>query len=333
MSIGKLSRLLLVIVVCLSVSGFQCGFGGSDSGNNKEGRGWRVWIRTEPCPGRFDWLSVSKEQPGGGTTKGLGTFWLYDNYLPRQGCTETEPFGCTFAEATALMEKLRGDKKFLDFCCKDYSVAKNTQTGEMTVVLGKYGNAGFGWETVKGDLCCEEAEALAGKTGACSGSTHIGNENTGNSNCPKEYNVYEETRTGKRFAAKGRFTTSEMRLVKGDLCCKEAEDLAGTPGMCSGKTSGGTTKDGVSGWSEMQEASINQGDGQLLTFYPGTTPEQCRADCDKNPQCVAFTLIKAGAYNAGDPPMCYLVSEAKKLTPSSCCITAVKNGVGNADKR
>lgn len=77
-------------------------------------------------------------------------------------------------------------------------------------------------------------------------------------------------------------------------------------------------------WEPIQQASINQGDGQLLTYYGGTTPEQCQADCDKNPKCKAFTFIRPGAYSPNDPPMCYLVSEVKKLTPSSCCITAIK---------
>jgi hypothetical protein len=77
-------------------------------------------------------------------------------------------------------------------------------------------------------------------------------------------------------------------------------------------------------WGPMQQASINQGDGQLLTYYGGTTPEQCQSDCDKNPQCKAFTFIRPGAYSPHDPPMCYLTSEVQRLTPSSCCITAIK---------
>jgi hypothetical protein len=140
----------------------------------QESRGWRVWIRTEPCAGRFDWLSVAKERGGAGTGKGMGTYVLYDAYLPLPSglkpCLESEPFGCTFAEATALMEALRGHPRFFDFCCKEYSVWENTQTRKRTVVLGKFGNPGLGWRFVKGDLCCEQAEELAGIPGACSGT-------------------------------------------------------------------------------------------------------------------------------------------------------------------
>jgi hypothetical protein len=77
------------------------------------------------------------------------------------------------------------------------------------------------------------------------------------------------------------------------------------------------------GWGPRNDqASINE--GERLTYYPGTTPKQCQADCDVNPRCRAFTYIRAGAYNPSDPPMCYLMSEAKNLTSSPCCISAIK---------
>lgn len=227
--------------------------------SDQQSKGWRVWVRTKPCSGRFDWLAVGKEAPppqGGG----LSEYTPYEIILGRapsgfKDCLNSDPsLGCTFAEANELMEVLRGNDKFFSYCCRDYSVWKDTQTGKMYVALVRTGTPGSGQEFVKGDLCCEEAEKLAG-----------------------------------------------------------------TPGACSKKT------DGYSGWSEIKEATINQGDGKTLTSYQGTTPEQCQADCDKNPFCVAFTLIKRGAYSPNDPPMCYLMSDAKKLTPSSCCISAVKN--------
>lgn len=70
------------------------------------------------------------------------------------------------------------------------------------------------------------------------------------------------------------------------------------------------------------QAGINE--GERLTYYQGTTPEQCQADCDGNPRCKAYTYIRAGHYNPNDPPMCYLMSEAQKLSPSPCCISAIK---------
>ncbi len=68
-------------------------------------------------------------------------------------------------------------------------------------------------------------------------------------------------------------------------------------------------------------ASLN---GERLTFYRGTTHEQCKADCDENPKCAGFGLVRAGFYNANDPPMCYLLSKVTSSTPSDCCISAIK---------
>lgn len=167
-------------IITLAVGIFlltACGiFSPPDNGSqNTSGVGWRVWIRTEPCAGRFDWLSVAKEKGGAGTGSGLASFVLYDTYLPTPGgfksCALPEPDGCTFAEATALMEALRPHPRLSDFCCRDYSVWRNNSTGKMAVVLGKHSTGGFDFPFfVQGNLCCEEAEALAGIPGACSGS-------------------------------------------------------------------------------------------------------------------------------------------------------------------
>ena len=69
-------------------------------------------------------------------------------------------------------------------------------------------------------------------------------------------------------------------------------------------------------------ASMN---GENLTYYPVTTPEQCQADCAKNDKCKGFTFIRAGAYNPNDSAMCYLVSYVKEMVTHACCISAVKN--------
>ncbi|MBV9210682.1 MAG: hypothetical protein JOZ52_08640 [Acidobacteria bacterium] len=77
------------------------------------------------------------------------------------------------------------------------------------------------------------------------------------------------------------------------------------------------------GWGPRNDAaSLN---GVNLTYYPGTTPEQCQADCDSNQQCKGYTFIRAGAYNAGDSAMCYLAAEVTEMVTSQpCCISAVK---------
>lgn len=126
---------------------------------------WKVWVKTSPCSGRVDWISVAKENPTGG-----GNFFYPANFIfPGTSCTT---FGCTFAEATATANTLRSSSEFFRYCCRDYSVWENLQTGKRSVVVGKFGTASpvNGWSIVKSDLCCEEAEALAGIPGACTGS-------------------------------------------------------------------------------------------------------------------------------------------------------------------
>ncbi len=75
-------------------------------------------------------------------------------------------------------------------------------------------------------------------------------------------------------------------------------------------------------WNERKDAASLAGEN--LTYYPGTTPEQCQSDCGKNQKCKGFTFIRKGAYNPGDPPMCYQLSVVTEARPHSCCISAVK---------
>lgn len=76
------------------------------------------------------------------------------------------------------------------------------------------------------------------------------------------------------------------------------------------------------GWEPRNDtASLT---GENLTYYPGTTPEQCQADCDKNSRCRGFTFIRAGAYNPNDSAMCYQASVVTGMVTHPCCISAVK---------
>jgi len=82
-----------------------------------------------------------------------------------------------------------------------------------------------------------------------------------------------------------------------------------------------TNSDGGIGWKMDYNASL---DGERLTYYRGTTAEQCQADCAANPNCKGFALIRAGAYNPSDPPMCYLLSKVTGSTASTCCISGIR---------
>ncbi len=133
-------------------------------------KGWKVWVKTSPCSGsRIDWIGVAQQNP---TEGGGGSFWfLADQIVSPLNCTIPSNNSCTFAEANAVANSVRTSNKFFDYCCRDSSVWENTSTGELSVVKGKFGTPGIGWRFVKGDLCCEEAEKLSGKTGLCGGTS------------------------------------------------------------------------------------------------------------------------------------------------------------------
>lgn len=134
--------------------------------------GWHVWVKTSPCSGgRTDWVSVATENP---TYGGGGSYWEYgDIIIPQVACGSLDD-SCTFEAANATAALIRASSRFSSYCCRDYSVWQNIQSREMSVVKGM-GTAGFGWQFVKGQMCCEEAEELTGKKGLCSGMPTGGN--------------------------------------------------------------------------------------------------------------------------------------------------------------
>jgi hypothetical protein len=186
--ISKLSSLLMVIVVSLSVSGFRCDLGGGDGGSGGGAdTGWKVWIKKSPCSGgRTDWVSVAKRNP---TEGGGGGFWvLADEIITPMNCTTITNETCTFAAANKTADIIRASDRFSNYCCKDYYVWKYTPTGEMSVVKGT-GSAGFGWDNVGGPFCCEEAEKMTGKTGLCGGT--VGGGKTGFIGCYKDTPAFD----------------------------------------------------------------------------------------------------------------------------------------------
>lgn len=75
-------------------------------------------------------------------------------------------------------------------------------------------------------------------------------------------------------------------------------------------------------WKERNDSASLAGEN--LTYYPGTTPEECQSDCEKDKKCKGYTFIRKGAYNPQDPPMCYLASVVTGEAFHKCCISAVK---------
>lgn len=72
------------------------------------------------------------------------------------------------------------------------------------------------------------------------------------------------------------------------------------------------------GWTFNDQLATN------LTYYRSASAAACRADCENNPKCMGYSWIKPAGYQAGDPPMCYLLSSWTGLVKHRCCISAVK---------
>ena len=129
----------------------------------QQDRVYKVYMKTSQCSGRYDWISVAKEDP---TPYGLSFHQLAGTVCDN---------GCTFEEAMRVAETRRFQNDFFNYCCRDYSVWYKNKLGgtrEYIIVLGKF-FTGEGYFFERGDLCCEEAEALAGIPGACSGRAQI----------------------------------------------------------------------------------------------------------------------------------------------------------------
>jgi hypothetical protein len=54
-------------------------------------------------------------------------------------------------------------------------------------------------------------------------------------------------------------------------------------------------------------------------------PGACEADCAREAACAAYTYIRPGGYNAGDPPVCYLFSQAGYTVNNDCCTSGERS--------
>lgn len=82
------------------------------------------------------------------------------------------------------------------------------------------------------------------------------------------------------------------------------------------------------GWSEDAQSSL---EGVYLSTYGAASADRCKADCAANASCRAFTFVRAGHPNPGDPSMCYLMSSVIRFVPSPCCNSGVKGGRDTGD--
>jgi hypothetical protein len=64
--------------------------------------------------------------------------------------------------------------------------------------------------------------------------------------------------------------------------------------------------------------------GQDLRQTPAADPAQCKAACDGDAGCAAWTWVKPGWQ--GPSARCYLKSGVPQAVPATCCTSGVKGG-------
>lgn len=147
-TVGLTSFLFILSFLAVTLRVGNAAWSGSAGRGESQNEKWYVWMKTSPCSGRTDWVSIAKENPTGGGN----AFQIFpgSHWWP------------TFAAAMTEANTLRTSPLFSSYCCREYSVWQNMETRKFSVVVGKFGNPGPGWRFIKGELCCEEAFAQAG---------------------------------------------------------------------------------------------------------------------------------------------------------------------------
>ncbi len=64
--------------------------------------------------------------------------------------------------------------------------------------------------------------------------------------------------------------------------------------------------------------------GAILRFYGSPSAQACRSDCEHDKACQAYTWVRPGGYQPGDPPVCYLMQSYQAGTRHPCCVAATR---------
>ena len=73
------------------------------------------------------------------------------------------------------------------------------------------------------------------------------------------------------------------------------------------------------------------GDTTIIRYFAlkEASVDLCQTDCTNETTCVAYTYVRPGAYQAGDPPMCYLFSTVGPKSNTNCCTSAIRGAAGH----
>src|SRR5688500_3919996 len=125
------SKKLSVMLSLLFTVGETGIYGTAETSVAAQDRWYAVWIKTSPCSGRHDWVSVAKESRAFG---GGGSSWSTADLVLTGGrlrCVRVNNI-CTLADANAEAAMVRASSQFANYCCRDYSVWEHSQTRERT---------------------------------------------------------------------------------------------------------------------------------------------------------------------------------------------------------
>ena len=124
---------------------------------------WRVWMKMTPCSSsRADWVTAAERDP----TTGAGGA----HFVTYPGSHAWGTLAEAMSEAILLRNALgtfgSGETplqpKYSSYCCPNYRVFKNMETGKYSIVVGAQGSPGNNFTQEGGLMCCEDAAATAG---------------------------------------------------------------------------------------------------------------------------------------------------------------------------
>ncbi|WP_448659519.1 PAN domain-containing protein [Sphingomonas sp. CJ99] len=105
-------------------------------------------------------------------------------------------------------------------------------------------------------------------------------------------------------------------------------NAAATPGQ--GTTGATATAATAPAWQPMRNVDLFGGDYREIAYaQPGNGWEQCKAECDADRQCKAFTYVAPGRTEHGE---CFLKNVVPEAASSDCCVSGIKGApsAGNA---
>lgn len=122
-----------------------------------------LYMKNDPCvENRNEWIVVGDKNPTGGL----------NSYLTAFGSRVHQTLGSAQAEANTLRTLLPAAEtglaaKFKNYCCNDWNIWTNTQTGTFAAAKAPPGPGWIRDVTSPSELCCEEAFALLGIAQGC----------------------------------------------------------------------------------------------------------------------------------------------------------------------